>query len=151
MLCVSLASRVWLKHHNMTRWLRSQLIHVKRLLDPLCKLPIEVFIQHYITVSTLPTYSPSCSLTSPFPFLDQSSTASPLQLPAWQQPCMDALRLSVYVCLCQGPQQRLCNRERRGRDTNQAELRWDSMNTAGPFQRQSGSNRLGGWAASHSL
>lgn len=38
-----------------------------------------------------------------------------------------------------------------GRDTDQAELSWDSMNTAGPFQRQSGSNRLGGWAASHTM
>lgn len=32
-----------------------------------------------------------------------------------------------------------------------AVLSWDSMNTAGPFQRQSGCNRQGGWAASHSL
>lgn len=64
--------------------------------------------------------------------------------PAWQQPCIDALGLSGYVCPCQGPQRRLHNVGGRGRDTNQAELSWDSMSTAGPFQRQWGSNRLGG-------
>ena len=36
-----------------------------------------------------------------------------------------------------------------GRDEDQAELSWDSMNTAGPFQRQSGSNRLGGGDGQH--
>lgn len=63
--------------HTMTQWLKSQFIHVKQLLNPLCKLLIEVFIQHYITVITLLTYSSSRSLTLPFPFLGQSLTVLP--------------------------------------------------------------------------
>lgn len=63
--------------HTMTQWLKSQFIHVKQLLNPLCKLLIEVFIPHYITVITLLTYSSSRSLTLPFPFLGQSLTVLP--------------------------------------------------------------------------
>lgn len=152
MMCVSSASHgfSWLKHHTMTQWLRSQRVHVKRLLNPFCKLAIEVFIRRSITAFALLSYSSSrspcpssfsanhpqrCHVLTPPP---------PYPWAAWQQPCLDALRLSGYVCPCRGPQQRLRNVGGRGRDTNQAELSWDSMSTAGPFQRQSGTTDQGG-------
>lgn len=42
-----------------------------------------------------------------------------------------------------GLQQRILNVGGRGKDANQAVLSWDSMSTAGPFQRQSGNNGQG--------
>lgn len=140
---------IWL-HHTRALWLRSQLIHVKRLLNPLCKLPIEVFIQHYITVFTQLMYSSSRSLTVPFPFLDQSLTALPL--PAAPPLAAACMATAMYGCtqtvrLClplPGAAAEVAQLGGRGRDKNQAELSWDSMNTAGPFQRQSGSKRPGG-------
>lgn len=88
----------------------------------------------------------------PFPFwTNHWQCCQDWSRPAWQHPCMDALRLSGYVCPCQGPQRRLHNVGGRRRDTNQAELSWDSMNTAGPLKRQSGSNRVQGDGQHHIL
>lgn len=123
----------WLPHYSRTQWLRSQLIHVKLHLNASCKQPIEVFIQlhHHVHILTprrflfWTNHRLHCHVLAPTHW----------RWAAWQQTHIDALRLSVYVCPCQGRQRSFLHGW--GWDTNQAELSWDSMSAAGSFQAAS--------------
>lgn len=71
-------------------------MHVKRLLNPLCKLSAEVIIELRTTAFTILSYFSSRSLTLHFPFLDQSSTAlPPPSTPPLEGACMAT---AMYRC-----------------------------------------------------